>query len=237
MLLFLSLIGGVLLLDLVLSGDNAFVLGAIASKLPRRQRLLAIAFGGGLAIVLRITFTIVATLLLRLPLLEFAGAVVILWIAYKLLIERHSDNEDVKNVHTHGLFSIILTITLADLSMSLDNILAVGALAAGNVAVIVVGLLLSILVLMLASALIAELVRFLPWLLDLAALVLAATAASMILQDKWIGPYLNHLIPASFTLPGLGSFSWMALLVSFLLVGSTLLGDIWLYKHAAIKTA
>lgn len=237
MLLFFSLIGGILLLDLVLSGDNALILGAIASKLPRRQRVLAIAFGGGLAIVLRITFTIIASLLLSLPLLQFAGALAILWIACKLLIQRHNQNEEIKNVRSESLFSLILTITLADLSMSLDNMLAVGALADGNIGVIIFGLLLSILILMLASALIAELIRFLPWLLDLAALLLAGTAANMILQDKWIGSFLTSLIPASFTLPGLGTFPWAALFVACLLIGGMLLNDIWLYTRKATKNA
>ena len=84
----LGVLGGIILLDLVLSGDNALVLGAIASKLQRQQRFIAIMIGGGLAILFRIAFTITATLLLNLPLLKVAGAIAIIWVAYHLLAER-----------------------------------------------------------------------------------------------------------------------------------------------------
>ncbi|HET8844175.1 MAG TPA: YjbE family putative metal transport protein [Ktedonobacteraceae bacterium] len=204
----LGVLGSIVLLDLVLSGDNALVLGAIAARLPRKQRLFAILFGGGMAIVFRIAFTITATLLLGLPLLQVLGAIGILWVAWHLLAERnHDENTLKKRARSTHLSTVILTITVADLSMSLDNILAIGALAAGNIGSIIFGLSVSIIILMLASALVAELIRLLPWLLDLASLVLAWTASGMILQDKMIAPLLDTWLPDQLTQNWIGSLS------------------------------
>ena len=95
----------------------------------------------------------------------------------------------------------LLTILVADVTMSLDNVLAIGALAAGNLPLLAVGLLLSIVFLLLGSALVAELMGRLPWLLDVAALVLAWTAAKMVLDDIRLGPVLEHLPWAQIVIP------------------------------------
>jgi predicted tellurium resistance membrane protein TerC len=100
-----------------------------------------------------------------------------------------------------GFWAALLTILVADVTMSLDNVLAIGALAAGNLPLLAAGLLLSIALLLLGSALIAELIRRLPWLLDVAALVLAWTAAHMILEDIRVAPVLEHFPWAQFALP------------------------------------
>src|SRR6266487_4498064 len=98
MLAILGAIGGIVLIDLVLSGDNALVIGAAAAGLPRRQRWLAIAMGGGGAVVLRIIFVFIVTLLLQLPLLQAIGAIILLFIAIRLLIDRenklHGKNDE-----------------------------------------------------------------------------------------------------------------------------------------------
>lgn len=195
----LSAIAGIVLVDLTLSGDNALVIGAAASGLPVKQRRLAILLGGGGAIVLRIVFAILATLLLRLPLLQALGGLVLIVIAIKLLSDRGAhapDTEDAASNDTQrGFLAALATITLADLTMSLDNILAIGALASGHILLLVVGLLLSITLVLAGSALVAVLIRRLPWLLDLAALVLGWTAAGMLLEDARVGPLL-HALPA-----------------------------------------
>ena len=100
-----------------------------------------------------------------------------------------------------GFWAALLTILVADVTMSLDNVLAIGALAAGNLPLLAAGLLLSIALLLLGSALIAELIGRLPWLLDVAALVLAWTAAHMILEDIRLAPVLAHFPWAQFALP------------------------------------
>src|SRR5579885_1596083 len=218
MLELLSALVSIILVDLVMSGDNALVIGAAASSLPRRLRWAAIALGGGGAIVLRIVFAIIATLLLRLPLLQAAGGLLLLVTAIRLLADRKKEerlqSEENRAVSEpapeagkqhmageRGLWAALLTILVADVTMSLDNVLAVGALAAGNLPVLAVGLVLSILFLLLGSALVAELIERLPWLLDVAALVLAWTAASMLLDDLRLGPILEHYSWTRYAIP------------------------------------
>lgn len=222
MLEFLGAVGSIILIDLVLSGDNALVIGAAAAGLPRRQRWSAIALGGGGAIILRIVFAVGATLLLRLPLLQAIGGILLLVIAVRLLMDRsnmHTESANParqagmaqesqpgagKNVSDRrGLWAALLTILVADVTMSLDNVLAIGALAAGNLPLLAAGLLLSIALLLLGSALVAELIGRFSWLLDVAALVLAWTAANMILDDTRLHPLLEQLPWMHFALPAL----------------------------------
>lgn len=222
MLEFLGAIGGIILIDLVLSGDNALVIGAAAAGLPRRQRWTAIALGGGGAIVLRIIFAVGATLLLRLPLLQAIGGLLLLVIAVRLLMDRSSAHSAPANAAgqvevaqesqpgmeksvsgKRGLWVALLTILVADVTMSLDNVLAIGALAAGNLPLLAAGLLLSIALLLLGSALVAELIGRFSWLLNIAALVLAWTAANMILDDTRLHPLLEQLPWTRFALPAL----------------------------------
>lgn len=235
-----SVIGGITLLDLVLSGDNALVVGTVAARLPGKQRLLAILIGGGLAIFLRILFSVLATVLLFVPYLQAIGAGLILWVGYRLLADRGEEKEvrqESRPGRDQRFWAVIGSIVLADLSMSLDNMLAIGALAEGNVWAIVGGLILSVTVLMLASALVARLMKLFPWLLDLAALVLAWTAANMLLEDQKIGPVLSHLIDGGLTIPWIGTFSWSELLLFILLVGGMFSLDIILRIHKAHSTS
>lgn len=195
----LGAIGGIILVDLALSGDNALVIGAAAAGLPARQRAMAIGVGGAGAIVLRAAFAIAATLLLQLPLLQALGGLVLLLIAVRLLQDR-SERQHVTESQiaddaaeakatgseqgpSRGFFGALLTILVADVTMSLDNVLAVGALAAGHLGLLVAGLLLSMALLLVGSALVATLIGRLPWLLDVAALVLGWTAGNMVLHD------------------------------------------------------
>jgi YjbE family integral membrane protein len=203
----LGAIGGILLVDLVLSGDNALVIGAAAASLPRQQRWRAIMLGGGAAIVLRVLFASLAALLLTLPFLQAIGGVLLLLIAARLLAGRsEGPAETVANSAVEetaegastpraskSFLGALLTILVADVTMSLDNILAIGALSHGNIPLLVAGLTLSIALLLLGSALVAELIGRLPWLLDVAALVLGWTAANMLLHDRQIGPLLHGL--------------------------------------------
>jgi len=216
----LAALGGIVLVDLVLSGDNALVIGAAAAGLPRQQRYVALAAGGAAAILLRVTFAAAATLLLRLPLLQALGGGVVLVIAARLLAERTGPNQytideaaelvprvgDGQSVAraaapSRSFVSALVTIMVAGVTMCLDNILAVGALAAGNVGLLAGGLLLSITLVLVGSALVAELIRWLPWLLDVAALVLGWTAANMILSDLRLGPVLARASWTSWAIP------------------------------------
>lgn len=220
---FLASLGAIILVDLTLSGDNALVIGAAASGLTRRRRLLAILAGGGAAIVLRIIFAAAATLLLTLPLLQAIGGVVLLIIAVRLLLGReHTEPEGKPGAANGGsdekgdatFMQAMLTILIADVTMSLDNILAVGGLARGDLTLLAIGLLISIGLLMLGSALIAELIGRLPVLLDLAALTLGWTAGTMALHDYYAGPYVHTLPYASYLAPAIGAAIVLAIDIS-----------------------
>lgn len=218
MLELLSAVGSIILVDLVLSGDNALVIGAAAAGLLKRQRWYAIVLGGGGAIVLRIAFAILAAFLLRLPLLQAIGGILLLIIAVRLLMDREDTKYAKPAEHSQsvqgselgaakersgqrGFWGALLIIMVADVTMSLDNVLAIGALAAGNIPILAIGLLLSIVLLLLGSALVAAIIGRLPWLLDVAALVLAWTAAQMVLEDIRFRPVLEHLPWSEFALP------------------------------------
>ena len=241
----LAALGGIMLVNLVLSGDNALVIGAAAAGLPRRRRLAALAAGGAAATVLRIAFGVAATLLLQLPLLQAAGGLILLVIAVRLLAERTGPNETViaeaAELVPHddddsddgiphppperGFFAALLTILVADVTMSLDNVLAVGALAAGDIPLLALGLVLSIALVLAGSALVAELIAWLPWLLDAAALVLGWTAASMLLHDLRLGPLLARA-------------PWTAVAVPAACIGLVVAADVWLrLRHRRVVAA
>ncbi len=227
MLEVLGIIGGIVLVDLVLSGDNALVIGAAAASLPRQQRWTAILTGGIGAIVLRIAFTLIAAALLQLPLLQAIGGILLIVIAIKLLHDRERDlrkrqgsaESDPEALATdnqgsqRGFMSALLTIIVADVTMSLDNVLAVAALASEHIPLLIGGLLLSILILLVGSALVAELINRLPWLLDVAALVLGWTASNMLLHDRRLGPILEQQ-------------PWTAVLVPVVLLGIIVAADV-----------
>ena len=227
MLEVLGIIGGIVLVDLVLSGDNALVIGAAAASLPRQQRWTAILTGGIGAIVLRIAFTLVAAALLQLPLLQAIGGILLIVIAIKLLLDREhelrkrqgSAESDPEAQVTgnqgsqRGFMSALLTIIVADVTMSLDNVLAVAALASEHIPLLIGGLLLSIVILLVGSAVVAELINRLPWLLDVAALVLGWTASNMLLHDRRLGPILEQQ-------------PWTAVVVPVVLLGVIVAADV-----------
>ena len=226
----LSAIAGILLVDLVLSGDNALVIGAAAAGLPRRQRWIAIFFGGAGATVLRIVFAFIASFLLVLPWLQAIGGLILLIIAIRLLADRDprrpaafeeqitpraSGTPRVTPSTSRSILPALLTILVADVTMSLDNVLAVGALSHGNLLALSIGILVSITILLVGSALVAELMKWLPWLLDVAALVLAWTGANMMLNDLRLGDILDN-------------YAWTAIAVPAISLGIVLVADVLL---------
>jgi YjbE family integral membrane protein len=180
----ISAVLGIIVIDLVLSGDNAIVIGMAAHRLPPKQRRLAILVGGGAAILLRISLTAVAALLLTIPGLQAVGGLLLLWIAFKLLKE---EEEDTQGVRTAGTFrSAVLTILLADVVMSLDNVLGVAAASNGNLELLLFGLVLSVAILMLGGNLVAKLVDRLWWLAYVGAGVIAWTGTDLLLEDPFL---------------------------------------------------
>jgi YjbE family integral membrane protein len=227
MLELLGAVGGILLVDLALSGDNALVIGATVATLPPQKRSVAVAVGGIGAIILRILFAFVATFLLNLPWLQAIGGVILLVIAIRLLMDRQKaptaqnqrsgmDNaQQGQRTKKDTLLSVLVTVLLADVTMSLDNVLAVGALANGNFLALAIGIVLSLTILMAGSMLVASLMHRLPFLLDLAALVLAWTGANMLLSDLQLGDILNN-------------YSWTAIGIPILCIAFVLVADVLL---------
>jgi YjbE family integral membrane protein len=229
MLQYLSILGSIILVDLALSGDNALVIGAAASSLPRRQRRIAILSGGSAAIVLRIVFTIAAALLLQLPFLQTIGAVLLIIIAVRLLVGQHEntpeDGQEGASGNQTGFWAALFTILIADVTMSLDNILAIAALARNEIPLLIIGLLVSVFLLLVGSAIVAELIQRLPWLMDLAALVLGWTAARMILDDKLVSGYLDQL-----------NLPFLEIIIPIIAIGIVAGADIFLRWRATRST-
>jgi YjbE family integral membrane protein len=188
----LGIVGAILAIiaiDLVLSGDNAVVIGMAARRLPAHQRRKAIVWGGAGAIILRIIFTILAALLLDVPLLQAIGGVLLLYIAIKLLKPVDDSHTSVKEADTMG--QAIRTIILADAVMSLDNMLAVGGAAHGHLWLLLFGLALSIPILLVGSNIISHLIGTYPWLNYVGAAVLVYTAMEMIFGDEILHDYVE----------------------------------------------
>jgi YjbE family integral membrane protein len=178
----LSAIVSIVLINIILSGDNAVVIGMAAHSLPERQRKFAILFGGIAAVVLRIVLTGIAAVLLLIPGLKFAGGLMLIWIGFSLL--KLEEEEQGSKKAAHGLRSAIVTILIADFIMSLDNILAVAAAAHGNVQLLVFGLLVSMPIVMFTGSIVASLINRLWWLAYVGAALIVWTGGDMLLEDE-----------------------------------------------------
>lgn len=190
----ISAVLSIVIIDLVLSGDNAVVIGMAARSLSPENRRKAIIWGGVGAIGLRILFTALATVLLGIPGLQALGGILLFFIAFKLIRPQHADDHG--NIKEAGsLREAVQTIILADVVMSLDNILAVGGAAHGDIKLLIFGLLLSIPILLFGSELIARLLGRFPAFLYLGVFVLVHAAVSMILHD----PTVERLAHATMT--------------------------------------
>lgn len=199
----LGIVLAIILVDLTLSGDNALVIGAAASKLQGRQRTQAIAFGGVMAIILRIALAFGASLLLQVPFVKLIAGVLVFWIGLQLIRDISETSEPVEAPESpktrfrvgdnSKFFNACLTIVVADVTMSTDNVLAIAVLSHGNIIVLAAGLLLSITILLLASAVVAKVIERLPFLMYLAGGVLAFTSGSMIAEDPVVKPLVQQI--------------------------------------------
>lgn len=187
------LLGQILMINLVLSGDNALVIAMASRKLPEDSRRKAIWIGTAGAVLLRCVLTLAAVLLLKIPYLQAAGALLLLWIAWTLIREEHGDGIRVKETET--LRSAVYTILAADFVMSLDNVLAIAGLADGDIALIVIGILLSLPIVVWGSGLITRWLRQYPLLLYVGSGVLAYTSGEMMLHDAKTGVLLAYWLP------------------------------------------
>lgn len=178
----------VILIDLILSGDNAVVIALACRNLPPHLRKKAILIGSGGAIVLRTALTFVAVYLLEVPLLQFFGGIMLLWIAIKLL--KGEEEKGLEGGNT--LWSSIKTIIVADFVMGLDNVVAVAGVAHGSMTLIAIGLLVSIPLIIWGSQLLMKLMDRFPIIITIGSALLGYTAGEMILGDKWVGHFINE---------------------------------------------
>ena len=181
----------IMMVNIVLSGDNAVVIALAARNLPARQQKLAVLWGCGGAIALRIVLTVAAVALLKIPFLQFFGALLLVWIAVKLLIE---DDEGGAHHHAHdSMFGAVKTILIADVVMSLDNTLAVAGVAKGDWSLLIAGLVLSIPLIVFGSTVIMKAIDRFPIIVYIGAGLIAYTAGEMIDSDQAIQPYLPSI--------------------------------------------
>lgn len=189
---FLIALMQIMMVNIVLSGDNAVVIALAARNLPAHQQKQAVLWGSGGAIVLRILLTIVAVALLKIPFLQFFGALLLIWIAVKLLVEEDGSEEGGHEAHDN-LFSAVKTILIADIVMSLDNTLAIAGIAKGDWALLITGLVLSIPLIVFGSTIIMKLISRYPVIVYIGAGLIAYTAGEMIDSDKAVQPYLPEI--------------------------------------------
>jgi YjbE family integral membrane protein len=179
----------IIMVNIVLSGDNAVVIALASRNLPEAQRKMAVMWGGGGAIVLRVILTVVAVVLLKIPFLQFIGGLLLLWIAYQLLVEE--DEGEGEQAHS-SFWPAVKTIIIADIVMSLDNTLAIAAVAKDSYLLLGLGLAISVPLIVLGSQLILKIMDRFPVIVYIGAGLIAWTAGEMIESDKKIAPYIEH---------------------------------------------
>ena len=217
---FWSALGAIIVIDLVLAGDNAIVIALAARNLPKALQRRAILWGTVGAVVVRSSLTVAVLWLLEIPGLMLAGGILLAWIGYKLLAGSESGREhDV--APARSFWAAMRTIVVADAVMGLDNVLAVAGAAHGSVLLVMVGLALSVPIVVWGSTLILHWIERFPSLLYLGGAVLAWTAAKMIADEPLYQEWLDAR-------PGLKS-------LMYILITGGVLGLAWLRNRKATK--
>ena len=215
----------IVILDLTLAGDNALVIALAVRTLPKRQQFWGRIWGSIGAVGLRLVFITIITYLLQIPLLMFVGGALLIWIALKLVRQTADEGGEGHVKQGTSLWEAIWIIVVADVVMSLDNVLAVAGAAHGNLVLVVFGIALSLPLVVWGSGLLAKLMNRYPWIIWIGGGILGYVAAEMMLKDNWIRGWLGPVADAlHYPLPIL------------LGVGLTALGW-WFAQGAAKKSA
>jgi YjbE family integral membrane protein len=222
-------LGKIIWVNILLSGDNAVVIALAARSLPAQQRNKAVFFGSAAAIVLRIVLTLFAVQLLHYPYLKIIGAVLLFWIGVQLLLPEDEQGEDGVKASDH-LFTAIRTILIADLVMSLDNVIAVAAAAqsgppAARTLLLIIGLGLSIPLIIFGSQLLMKIMEKYPVIITLGAALLGFVAGEMLVHDAAVETFFTGLGGATTTIVELAGA-----------IGVVLVGQ-WLAKRKGRKIA
>lgn len=179
----------IILIDLVLAGDNAIVIALAARKLPPALQKKAIWFGTVGAIAVRSALTVVVVWLLKIPGLMLLGGLGLLWIACKLILDTGEDKEH--DIRVTSFWGAMKTIIVADALMGIDNVLGVAGAAQGSFDLVVIGLLISVPIVVFGSTLVLKMVERWPVIITIGAAVLAFTAAKMITDEKLLDPIFD----------------------------------------------
>ena len=182
---FLIGVGKIVLIDLALAGDNALVIALAVRTLSPRQQLQGRIWGTVGAVGLRLAFIFIVTYLLAIPLLQVVGGLLLVWIAFKLVLQTEGhEGEKVKQGTT--LLGAIWVILVADVIMSLDNVIGVAAAAEGDMRLVVFGIALSIPIVVWGSGVLARLMNRYPWIILVAGGILGEVAGKMMLHDRFV---------------------------------------------------
>lgn len=194
----------IIMINVVLSGDNALVIALASRNLKENQQKTAMLWGSAGAIGLRICLTFIAVFILAIPYLQMAGGGLLLWIAIKLIGDQHQHHEEVRA--EKNVWRAIKTIILADLVMSLDNVIAIIGVAKGKVSLLILGLVISIPIIIWGSKLIGGLIHKCPIIIVVGAVFLGWTGGTMVVDDRQmmalnaIYGWLEWVIPSAFAM-------------------------------------
>ncbi len=202
-------------INIVLSGDNAVVIALAARSLPPKQQKAAVLWGSGAAVVMRIVLTIVAVEMLKMPYLKLVGAALLLWIAVKLLMPENGGEDGIEG--SDNLIAAIKTILIADLVMSLDNVIAVAAAAKDSLTLLILGLAISIPLVIFGSTLLLKVMDRYPIIITIGAGLLGWVAGEMAVTDplvkEWVNinaAFLHWIAPAAGVMLVIGLGKWLA---------------------------
>jgi YjbE family integral membrane protein len=198
---FWAALGSIILANILLSGDNAVVIALAARSLPPQQQKKAIVFGSAAAIVMRVVLTLIAVEMLKWPYLKIVGGLLLLYIGVTLLLEDGEDEGEIGR-QVSGLLAAVRTILIADLVMSLDNVLAVAAAAKGNTVLLVLGLGISVPLIVFGSTLLLRVMERYPLIITVGAALLGFLAGEMLLTDPAVTDRLGELPQAAANVAG-----------------------------------
>jgi YjbE family integral membrane protein len=181
----LIILSQIIFIDLVLAGDNAIIIGMVASKFPTEQRKKVIFWGIGGAIILRIILTLLTAYLLQITGLRLIGGLLLLYIVYKLYVDviKEQSNEDDVKIDNSSFIKAIFTVLLADFTMSLDNVLGVAGAAGDHYFLLIFGLALSIILMATAATLISKWINEYKWIAWIGIFAILAVAIQLIYTD------------------------------------------------------
>lgn len=218
---FFMALGSIILLDILLGGDNAVVIAMAANKLPGNLRRKAILIGTGGAVVIRLVMTLIAVWLLTIPFLQALGGLILLPIAVKLLVPAEQE----ENVTaSDSLMGAIKTIIIADAAMGVDNVLAIAGASHGSFLLVACGFLISIPIIVGGSTVIGKLMDRFPVILYAGAGLLGWTAGSMIGHDKILGPLLQQM-----------AGSWAPISLQILLAAAVIAIGLWMSRKRVVQ--